>query len=108
MLHALGFHHEHGRPDRDDYIDILWQNVIPGMEHAFQKYSWNEVTAFGVAYNTKSIMHYDNYAFSNEGQPTILVKVCTQSNCIKNEFKLNTININYTTIQIILLCVHHS
>ncbi|ODM97920.1 Zinc metalloproteinase nas-14 [Orchesella cincta] len=70
----LGFHHEHGRPDRDDFIDIEWGNVIPGLEHAFQKYSWKDVTAFGVAYNIKSIMHYDNYAFSRNGEPTILPK----------------------------------
>lgn len=33
MIHALGFHHEHGRPDRDDHVDILWQNIIPGLQN---------------------------------------------------------------------------
>lgn len=76
LLHALGFNHEHGRPDRDDYIDIQWDNIVPGLEHAFQKYSSDIVTSFGVDYNIKSILHYDKYAFSKNGLPTILAKVC--------------------------------
>lgn len=28
--HAVGFWHEHGRPDRDNSIKVLWDNVLPG------------------------------------------------------------------------------
>lgn len=30
IAHALGFFHEHSRPDRDDYVDVLWNNVVSG------------------------------------------------------------------------------
>lgn len=33
LMHALGLHHEHTRPDRDQYVTIQWDNVVPGYSH---------------------------------------------------------------------------
>lgn len=30
IAHALGFFHEHSRPDRDEYVSVLWDNVEDG------------------------------------------------------------------------------
>ncbi|XP_029909423.1 high choriolytic enzyme 1-like [Myripristis murdjan] len=68
LLHALGFHHEHKRSDRDQYVRILRGNISPGKEHNFDKIS---TLNQGTSYDYGSVMHYSRYAFSSNGQPTI-------------------------------------
>lgn len=72
FLHALGFYHEQSRADRDNHVNILWQNIRPGMESNFNKGA--AVTASIGPYDVKSIMHYGYKAFSTNGQPTITSK----------------------------------
>ncbi|KAM3870107.1 hatching enzyme 1.2-like [Diretmus argenteus] len=68
LLHALGFHHEQKRSDRDQYIRVLLENVSSGMEHNFDKINTlNQETS----YDYGSVMHYHRYAFSKNGQPTM-------------------------------------
>ncbi|KAG8232232.1 hypothetical protein J437_LFUL011978 [Ladona fulva] len=75
LLHAVGFWHEHSRADRDDHVTIFWGNILRGMEHNFQRLSWQFVTNLGAPYDTGSIMHYDPYSFSKDKtSPTILPK----------------------------------
>lgn len=52
LMHALGFWHEQSRADRDSYVYVLWNNIIPGMEYNFKKYSWDMLQSLGVGYDT--------------------------------------------------------
>lgn len=71
LAHAAGFWHEQSRPDRNNYVKIQMSNVYSGYEHNFAIRS----TASTVGtYDFASIMHYDPYAFSYNGQPTIVAK----------------------------------
>ncbi|XP_070686495.1 high choriolytic enzyme 1-like [Pempheris klunzingeri] len=69
VLHALGFHHEQKRSDRDQYIRVLLENVTPGMEHNFD--TVNTLNQ-GTTYDYGSVMHYSKYAFSKNNQPTLV------------------------------------
>nr|XP_061811181.1 high choriolytic enzyme 2-like [Nerophis lumbriciformis] len=67
-LHALGFHHEHVRSDRDNHVTIHSENIRSGLEHNFAKVDTNNL---GTPYDFQSVMHYTSKAFSKNGQPTI-------------------------------------
>lgn len=57
--------------DRDEYVTIHWENIQPGTEHNFNKYTNAQVTHFNTTYDYLSVMHYSAYGFSTNGQPTI-------------------------------------
>jgi len=69
--HAIGFHHEQSRPDRDDYINVHYENIQSGLERQFDKYEWTQVTSRDVGYDIGSVMHYGSHGFSSNGLPTI-------------------------------------
>ncbi|KAM9852598.1 hatching enzyme 1.2-like [Aulostomus maculatus] len=71
LLHALGFHHEQVRSDRDDYITVLFENIRAGLESQFVKEDTNNL---GSPYDFNSVMQYSNKAFSKNGQPTLEAK----------------------------------
>jgi hypothetical protein len=60
--HAIGLYHEQSRDDRDTYVVILTQNIIPGDEPNFAKIPGGSV-AQG-AYDFYSVMHYARNALS--------------------------------------------
>nr|CAB3261137.1 uncharacterized protein LOC100176732 [Phallusia mammillata] len=70
-MHALGIWHEQSRPDRDDYVKILEENIIPGQETNFYKFSKDQVESFSSPYDFGSIMHYYSTTFSKNGERTI-------------------------------------
>ena len=59
MLHALGFNHEQQRPDRDEFVDILYENIQPHYKYAFDKMSVKYWDNYEQIYDFASVMHYD-------------------------------------------------
>jgi hypothetical protein len=74
-MHAAGFWHEQSRADRDDYVQVNWENIESDKLHNFNKYELgSEITHLDAEYDTCSLMHYGTTAFSKNGQPTIVKK----------------------------------
>ena len=62
------------RPDRDQYVEIISNNIRPYFEHNFDKQSSYNVNS--VPYDGRSIMHYRHDALSkNSTLKTIRSKI---------------------------------
>uniref|UniRef100_A0A7N6APJ2 Metalloendopeptidase n=1 Tax=Anabas testudineus TaxID=64144 RepID=A0A7N6APJ2_ANATE len=62
--HVIGFWHEHTRPDRDDHVTIIRDNIQQGQDYNFLKMEPGEVNSLGEPYDFDSIMHYARNTFS--------------------------------------------
>jgi hypothetical protein len=67
--HTVGLWHEQSRPDRDTYVNVLYQNIIKGSRFNFDQVLDNSQT-FG-PYDYASVMAYIPFAFTRNGGPTI-------------------------------------
>jgi len=82
LMHAMGFYHEQSRKDRDEYVDIKFENIEEGKQHNFKKV--DDINALTIGeYDYCSLMHYQKTAFSVNGNITIRVlksdKKCADS-----------------------------
>merc|ERR1711990_195296 len=59
--HTIGLHHEQCRPDRDNSVKILLNNVPSNMRYNFNKVQGT--SNFGMPYDYCSLMHYGATAF---------------------------------------------
>ncbi|KAL6486044.1 hypothetical protein MHYP_G00054360 [Metynnis hypsauchen] len=76
LLHALGFYHEQSRSDRDDYVQIWWDQITEGKEHNFNKYDDSFITDLNTPYDYESIMHYRPFSFNKDPDiPTITTAI---------------------------------
>lgn len=70
--HALGLWHEQSRSDRDEFIEVIVQNIQPSARHNFDKHIQDGVDLG--EYDYDSIMHYPATAFGIGGNLTIRTK----------------------------------
>lgn len=67
IMHALGFGHEQSRPDRDDFVEIHFENIKDEFHSNFRKFR-GEMNS---DYDYESIMHYGSHTFSKNRKQTI-------------------------------------
>ncbi|KAL7037362.1 hypothetical protein ACKWTF_009180 [Chironomus riparius] len=63
LLHALGFLHMHTANERDNYIQINWNNIKPDAWTNFKQFV-SHVSMFSTPYDYNSILHYSTKAFA--------------------------------------------
>jgi len=72
--HSIGLYHEQSRPDRNNYIEILFNNIKKGTEFNFKIADSGRIDSLGTNYDYLSIMHYSKNAFGYGRATTIITK----------------------------------
>lgn len=68
--HALGFYHEHSRPERDNFVRVLEDNIKEAHMKNFKIH--HNINNHGVPYDLSSIMHYTRDEFTKNKKNTLL------------------------------------
>ena len=69
--HTVGFWHEQSRPDRDEYIRVLHNNIASAFKSNFDLLPNTSINSLGIGYDYNSIMHYKEYTFGKNGKKTL-------------------------------------
>ncbi|KAM9346848.1 uncharacterized protein ABDE67_011161 [Symphorus nematophorus] len=101
FMHALGFVHEQSRFDRDNYVTVMWPNIWRNRLRNFEKFKTDNLE---LPYDYSSIMHFGMYAYSQDGEPTIVPK---NSKNIKLGQKTSLSHIDRLKINKLYQCAMH-
>ena len=74
LLHIVGFQHEQSRSDRDDYVDVIFDNIVQqGSYHLnFNRHDTKNL----VVYDFNSVMHYPRLSWGKKPYlQTIIPKI---------------------------------
>uniref|UniRef100_A0A8C3ICE0 Meprin A subunit n=1 Tax=Chrysemys picta bellii TaxID=8478 RepID=A0A8C3ICE0_CHRPI len=94
LLHAMGFYHEQSRTDRDDYVNIWWDEILPGQSHNFVKYNATFISDLNTPYDYESVMHYEPFSFNkNESAPTITAKIPAFNDIIGQRLDFSSVDL---------------
>jgi hypothetical protein len=92
FMHALGFFHEHSRPDRDTHVVIHWSNIAEEKFINFEKTDF--VNSRDSPYDRRSIMHYGNYAFALNPQFKTITSTDNEQPVVGSSFTMSDVDIN--------------
>uniref|UniRef100_A0A1A9WTV5 Metalloendopeptidase n=1 Tax=Glossina brevipalpis TaxID=37001 RepID=A0A1A9WTV5_9MUSC len=65
LMHAIGIYHEQSRADRDNYVKVHWENIVPKFRKNFKLIS-RKRGKYAFDYDYNSVMHYGEYYFSKK------------------------------------------
>lgn len=71
IMHGFSMYHTHKRPDRDQHIRVLWNNISPGKEPQFEYCSGCCCDTWDEPYDCSSVMHYASNQMSSNGRDTL-------------------------------------
>lgn len=71
LLHTLGMWHLTSRFDRDDYVTVIPENIVPGFDYCFRKRIQDDTLGFPY-YDYDSIMNLANTDFAKYGTKALL------------------------------------
>ncbi|KAJ2944548.1 hypothetical protein O0L34_g3896 [Tuta absoluta] len=74
VLALVGVPPQHNSPDRDDYISVVMDNILPEKRDLFQKLQDNEWLFHDLPYDFISAGHYSLHQYSINGSATIIPK----------------------------------
>ncbi|XP_034664524.1 low choriolytic enzyme [Drosophila subobscura] len=65
LMHAIGIYHEQSRADRDNFVKIHWENIVPRFRKNFKLIS-RKKGKYAFDYDYNSVMHYGEFYFSKK------------------------------------------
>ena len=69
LIHGLGFIHTQSRPDRDQFVKILWDNIEGKFKSQYEMCSSEHCKLYKeLPYECDSIMHYFDGLFGYKGK----------------------------------------
>ncbi|KAK3608490.1 hypothetical protein CHS0354_010337 [Potamilus streckersoni] len=95
--HAIGLIHEMERPDRDSYINVLYDNINPDSRRNYDitVSKGMNYELYNTPYDYKSIMHYPPMAWSNNNGPAVITKDPAYQNVIGRVDEISFFNALY-------------
>lgn len=64
IFHSLGFFHQHQRPDRNNYVQVIQGNICPDNFEANFPIETDATVTANIPYDFQSMMHYRRDAFT--------------------------------------------
>ncbi|XP_041349095.1 zinc metalloproteinase dpy-31-like [Gigantopelta aegis] len=87
--HALGLFHEQERPDRNRYVNVLYENVYKNARGNYNKMSWKKVKTVGTPFDYSSLMLYREHQFSRKGKKSMVTLDDDMHETVGNKFHLS-------------------